>query len=116
MDSQEVARLAADICSAKQADDVLMLDLREHSGLADWFVLATASSTVHAQAVARAVVEGLLTRGVKLHHAEGETVAEWILLDYLTVVVHIFLSDIRQFYGLERLWGDVPAQSVRNSP
>lgn len=112
MTGQELALAAAAICRDKLAEDVVVLDLRGQSGLSDWFVLATAGSTVHAQGLARAVEATLKTQGRRVHHVEGDGTGEWILLDYLDVVVHILLGEVRQFYGLERLWGDVPRQTV----
>jgi ribosome-associated protein len=108
----ETALAAAYVLRDKLADEIVVLDLRGQSPLADWFVLATAGSTVHAQALARSVVEALKAQGERPHHVEGDDGGEWILLDYLDVVVHIFLGEVRQFYGLERLWGDVPRQAV----
>jgi ribosome-associated protein len=113
MTGQELALAAARIMRDKLADEVVVLDLRSQSPLADWFVMATASSTVHAQALARSLAETLKkAHGERAHHVEGDDEGEWILLDYLDVVVHIFLGEVRQFYGLERLWGDVPRQTV----
>ncbi len=115
MNGHELALAAARVCRDKLADDIMMLDLRGHSGLADWFVLATAGSTVHAQAVARSVAEKLREQGERAHHIEGEVPGDWILLDYLDVVVHIFTGEVRQFYGLERLWGDVPTELLEQA-
>lgn len=112
MTGHELALAAARILRDKLADDVIVLDLRSQSPLSDWFVMATASSTVHAQALARSLAETLKAQGERAHHVEGDDQGEWILLDYLDVVVHIFLGEVRQFYGLERLWGDVPRQTV----
>lgn len=112
MTGQDLALACAHVCRDKLGLDILVLDLREQSGLADWFVLVTAGSTVHAQSLGRAVAETLKAQGQRTHHIEGQDSGEWILLDYLDVVVHIFISDVRAFYGLERLWGDVPRQVV----
>lgn len=110
MKAQDLARLAAEVLVDRHAEGVVVMDLTGHSSLADFFVVATASSSVHAQALGRAVVERLAEAGERCHHQEGVDSGRWVLLDYINVVVHIFLSDVRQFYGLERLWGDLPQE------
>lgn len=103
-----LATSCARISEAKLGEDIVVMDLRGVSPIADYFVIVTASSTVHAQAIARELEEQLSAAGERMHHKEGQENASWILLDYVDVVVHIFLGDVRSYYGLERLWGDVP--------
>jgi ribosome-associated protein len=110
MKAVELARAAAGLLVDKLAEDVVVMDLTGHSSLADFFVVATAGSTVHAQALGRAIVEQLASEGERCHHQEGVDAGRWVLLDYINVVVHIFLNDVRQFYGLDRLWGDLPQE------
>lgn len=93
---------------AKLGEDILIIDLRGMPVLADFFVLVTAGSSLHAQAVARELEEKSDQSHIRLHHSEGMENGQWIVLDYFDVVVHILLADVRRFYGLERLWGDVP--------
>ncbi len=108
-DSVKFAKRIAAFIEKKMGENVLILDLRQASPLTDFFVIATATSTVHAQAIAEALMAQSGARGFKkLHHVEGMEGTQWILLDYFDVIVHIFLSEVREFYGLERLWGDVP--------
>lgn len=111
MKSQTLAKKAVAVLHEKLADDILLLDLRKRSPLADWFIIATASSTVHAQALAEDLRVALKALGESPHHVEGVEYGQWVLLDYFDVVVHILISDVRQFYGLERLWGDAPRQT-----
>ncbi|MEO0081291.1 MAG: ribosome silencing factor [candidate division WOR-3 bacterium] len=108
MEARTLAIRCAELIQAKLGHDIVLLDLRGLSPIADYFVVATAGSTVHAQALAREVEEKLKQEGERPHHVEGLDHAHWILLDFVDVVVHIFLGDVRLFYGLERLWGDVP--------
>ncbi len=110
-----MAARTAEIVQEKLGEDVVVLDLRNRSPLVDYFVIATANSTIHAQAIAREVVDRLAQEGERVHHTEGVETAQWILLDYVDVIVHIFLSDIRLFYGLERLWGDAPQRSLSSA-
>ena len=112
MTASALAGRAADVIIEKLGEDVVELDLRGHSSLADYFVVATATSTVHAQALAEEVIERLKGEGERAYHVEGMENGQWVLLDYVDVVVHIFLSDVRQFYGLERLWGDLPSRRI----
>lgn len=102
--SKKIAQVIYD----KKGEDILVLDLRRHSPITDFFILCTANSPIHAQAIADGIEEALARLKHKPHHCEGYALANWILLDYLSVVVHIFLADVRSFYGLERLWGDAP--------
>jgi ribosome-associated protein len=95
----------------KKGENVLLLDLRRISPVADYFILATAQSPLHSQAISDEIIEKLRKEGYRVHHVEGYNQAQWILLDYVDIVVHIFLPEVRTFYGLERLWGDVPRRT-----
>ncbi|TDA70251.1 MAG: ribosome silencing factor [Clostridia bacterium] len=86
--------------------DVVVLDLHGISLVADYFIIASATSTVHAQAVADGILMELKARGYQAVRREGYQHARWILLDYGEVVVHIFQPGERLFYDLEHLWGD----------
>jgi len=110
--SQGLAETAARLIVEKLGEDVLILDLRRHSPLADYFVLATAGSTIHSQAIAEELQDRLKREGERPHHVEGSENGQWVLLDYFDVVVHIFLGETRQFYGLKRLWGDAPRHPI----
>lgn len=111
MSPERLAEAVAVTIVDKLGEDVVILDLRGHSPLADYFVLATAGSSIHGQAIAEDVQARLRRDGERPHHVEGGDGAHWVLLDYFDVVVHIFLGETRQFYGLERLWGDAPRRS-----
>jgi ribosome-associated protein len=87
-----------------KAQELNILDLHGVSSFTDFFVICTGTSTRHTQAICDAVVEELAKSGVKPAHIEGYAGAEWILIDYLNFVVHIFLESARHFYDLERLW------------
>ena len=111
MTAARLAKRAAAIILGKLGDDVMVLDLRGRSPLADYFVIATANSTIHAQAIAEELEYELKSEGERVHHTEGMENGVWVLLDYFNVVVHIFCGETRQFFGLERLWGDAPCQT-----
>jgi ribosome-associated protein len=82
------------------------LDVRELTPVADYFVLMTGTSVVHVNTLADQIEERLAREGVLPLHREGRHHAHWVLLDYGDVVVHIFTAEERQYYNLERLWGD----------
>src|ERR1700691_4662993 len=92
-------------CEDKQAEDVTVLELEKDSGaFTDYFVMCSGTNPRQIQAIADAVDERLEALGLRVTHAEGYKQAEWVLLDYVDFVVHIFSEKARQFYDLERLW------------
>jgi ribosome-associated protein len=111
-DSQALARAAARLTLTKRAQDVMILDLRELDGVCDFFVLATGGSEVQVRAIADAVDDGLRAEGMKPWHVEGYEARRWILLDYVDVVVHVFHAKAREYYLLDKLWGDARRELV----
>ena len=98
-----------DAASDKKAEDIIVLDLRGLCQFTDYFVICHGSSSRQALAIADAIEERLFEEGRrKPKHVEGRRVADWILMDFIDVVVHVFVDEKREFYGLERLWGDAP--------
>jgi ribosome-associated protein len=92
-------------CQDKQAEDVTILELEKDSGaFTDYFVMCSGTNPRQIQAISDAVDERLEALGLRVTHAEGYKQAEWVLLDYVDFVVHIFSEKARQFYDLERLW------------
>ena len=91
---------------SKKAHNVILMDLKGISGIADYFIVCHADTDVQVKAIAGAVLDGMSTEGFKVWHKEGYDYLHWVLLDYVDTVVHIFQRDDRKFYGLERLWGD----------
>jgi ribosome-associated protein len=92
-------------CQDKQAENVAILELEKDSGaFTDYFVMCSGANPRQIQAIADAVDERLEALGLRVTHSEGYKQAEWVLLDYVDFVVHIFSEKARQFYDLERLW------------
>lgn len=92
-------------CQDKQAEDVAILELEKDSGaFTDYFVMCSGANPRQIQAIADAVDERLEALGLRVTHSEGYKQAEWVLLDYVDFVVHVFSEKARQFYDLERLW------------
>jgi len=108
----EMARVAMSAALDRKARDVLALDLRRISLVADYFVLASGTSTTQTQAIAQHVMEKMAEAGYPLLRSEGYASALWILLDYGAVVVHVFREEERRFYDLERLWGDAEVRTI----
>jgi ribosome-associated protein len=102
----ELLHAAARCAVAKKARTPVALDLRELSGVCDYFFICSGSSEVQVKAIAEAVEDGLRERGVRPWHIEGFESRRWVLLDYVEVVVHVFHEKTREYYMLDRLWGD----------
>lgn len=99
--------------AAKAADDkrgarVIVLDLRGLSIVTDYFVLVDGETETQVRAIANGIRDALAERGVEAMRREGWDDASWVLLDYNDVVVHVFRTEAREYYDLERLWGDAP--------
>jgi ribosome-associated protein len=103
--------------SAQEANatDIVVLDLRGLTILADYFVIASGRSTIQVKSIAERIEDQLLEQGEKPLRREGFNEGRWIILDYSGVMVHIFRQEEREFYQLERLWGDAPLLNVGNS-
>ena len=102
-----MARAAADAVFEKNGTDIVLLDVEDSFFLTDVFVIATGSSRTNVQALADHVEERLArSHGVKPLRVEGRSEGEWVLVDYGDIIVHIFQGAPREFYSLERLWGD----------
>jgi ribosome-associated protein len=108
-DSIELARRIAGIVEAKQADDVVALDMRSVVGYTDFLVICTARNERHAKAI-HEEVHLRLKRELELlpANAEGEGEARWVLVDYLDCVLHVFVPELRERYRMEVLWGEAP--------
>lgn len=90
----------------KLAEDTLILDLRGHRAVCDFFVVTTATSSPHLRAVDAAMQDAGELLRARLHHREGDPASPWVLLDFFDVICHIFDGPTRKFYDLERLWAD----------
>ncbi|MBE7025620.1 MAG: ribosome silencing factor [Ruminococcaceae bacterium] len=106
MESREQAICFAEALYDKKASDIEVLDIGALTIIADYFVIASATSQLQAQALADALTGKAAEAGIDLLRVEGLREGTWVLMDFGTVVVHIFKKDIREFYGLERLWAD----------
>jgi ribosome-associated protein len=108
----EMARVAADALADKKGIDITMLEVGDLLAITEYFLIATGTSRPHVQALSDGVEERLRELDRKALRREGVAEAEWVLLDYGDFVVHVFQATTRDFYGLERLWGDAPRIEV----
>ena len=110
--SKEMTKLAIAALEDKKANDVRVIDIAGVSVIADYFVIASGSNTNQVQAMADSVREALGIAGYGPRRIEGYGVANWILMDYNDIIVHIFSDESRTFYDLERIWRDGKEVSV----
>jgi len=90
----------------RKAHDIVVLSVKGISSFADYFVIVTGTSTTHMNGLSDGVEEALQKSGYAMKHKEGQSVGGWLLLDYRDVIVHIFNSEMRDYYALERIWND----------
>lgn len=112
MNSTELAQRISDSIFTKKGFNVLVIDLRKIVSFTDYFVVCSADSDTQVKAIADQVDKALSDEGIRCWHKEGLKALSWVLLDYVDVVVHIFKKDAREFYNLEKLWGDAPSEKL----
>lgn len=105
-DSRSQALVAAAAASAKKAEEIKILEVGPLIFITDYFVICSGNNERQVKTISDEVMRKMLDHGYKPYRREGEREQRWILLDYLDVVVHIFHSEEREFYGIERLWAD----------
>lgn len=91
---------------SKKGKNISVLNLKKLTAISDYFVICSADSEPQVKAIADEIVKKLSDEGIKCYHKEGYDTLNWVLLDYLDVVVHVFRNEARRFYNLERLWAD----------
>lgn len=101
-------RSAAEAALERNARLPTILDLRGLSDVTDFFVIATGDSDTHARAISENILDRTRADGFRPVGVEGLNAGRWVLMDYVGLIVHVFLGEVREFYQLERLWGDAP--------
>lgn len=96
----------------KKALDVKILTLKDLSSICDYFVIASGDADIQVKAIGRHILDELAEIGCKPISREGINDGNWVLLDYVDVVVHVFYEPTRRFYALEKLWGDAPTEDI----
>lgn len=114
MSERELLISAVKAADDKRAEDILVLNMKGISLIADYFVICHGNSDKQVQAIAREIREKALEQGYELKRMEGFDEARWVLIDIGDVVVHVFHKEERNYYNLERLWGDAPLENVQS--
>lgn len=112
MTSKELAKLAYAALDDKKGEDIRIIDISKISVLADYFIIASGSNKNQVQAMADNVQEELYKAGAEAKQVEGYQTGNWILMDYGDIIIHVFSSEDRLFYDLEKIWRDGASTSV----
>lgn len=113
MDSKIFAKQIAELIQTKKGYDIKILEVKKISSIADYFVICSADSDRQVKAIADEVDDKLSANGIKCIHREGYESLSWVILDYFDVIVHVFKAESRNFYNLEKLWGDAPVIEIK---
>ena len=113
--SHEQAIFIAQAAKDKKAQDVLVLEVGDLTSIADYFVFASGESERQVRGLASVIEKSMATRYRTTPIIEGKETANWMLLDYGDIIVHLFRTDIRQYYALEKMWADAPQVSIPDS-
>lgn len=113
METEALAQYIARLTLEKKADDVRIMDLRKLTTMTDYFVICSGDSEVQTKAINDHIHEELRKEKIKIYHTDDKSF-EWIVLDLVDIVVHIFKPEVRQFYALEKLWGDAKVVDLKN--
>ena len=108
LDSKGISLLCANAVLSKKASDLIILEIKGLSSIADYFIICSGKSDRQVQGIAHSIEESLKKEGIYPLGIEGFSEAKWILLDYNDVVIHVFFDPVREFYDLEGLWSDAP--------
>lgn len=106
MNPEDLAKKVLEILSEKKGEDILLIDVSQKTTLADYFIIAGGKSATSVRALAEAVDDGLAKLGIEPRRKEGIAEGRWAAIDYGDVIVHIFESEQREFYHLDRLWSN----------
>ncbi|KMM37605.1 ribosome silencing factor [Guptibacillus hwajinpoensis] len=112
MNEKQTINLAAKAADDKRAEDIVALNMNGISLIADYFLICHGNSEKQVQAIAKEVKDQALEQGMDIKRLEGYDQARWVLVDLGSVIVHIFHKDERNYYNLEKLWGDAPHLSL----
>ncbi|KAB2338625.1 ribosome silencing factor [Cytobacillus depressus] len=114
MNEKDLLLTAVKAADDKRAEDILVLNMKGISLIADYFLICHGNSDKQVQAIARELKEKAMEKGFTVKRLEGFDEAKWVLVDLGDVVAHIFHRDERSYYNLERLWGDAPIENVQS--
>lgn len=109
----QLSRVVADAAAEKKARDIVRIDIRERTTIADYFVICEGDTDRQVRAISDAITDACEARGVRPFHVSGYADGSWVVLDYSSVIVHIFLPGERAYYDLETLWRSPAMREVR---
>jgi len=112
LEAEKLAYKIANLGLEKKGKQIVVMDLRELAGVTDFFVIMTGDSDPQLKAISDHIIKKLREEKIRVYHKEGFQSLKWILIDYIDVVVHVFKGETREYYGLERLWGDAKMNFV----
>lgn len=112
--SETIAKRISELMLEKKATDIKIIDVRELTSLTDFFVICTSDSDPQSKAISNHVDDTLRSEGIKPWHIEGYQHLDWILLDYVNLVAHIFSREAREYYDFERLWADAKITEIKD--
>jgi len=114
MDPKKLTKTIVKLAWDKKGKNIVVMDLRKLMSVTDYFVLVSGESDIHVKALANHIEKELKSKNVKLWHKEGYQQLKWVLMDYVDIIVHIFRPDVREFYGLEKLWADAKISKIED--
>ncbi len=106
MDTKSKALLGASVSQERKAQDIVILDLQPLTTFTDYFLICSGESSIQVKAIADGIMERLKKETLRAGHIEGYEGGRWVLLDYGDLVIHVFYRETREFYGLDKLWGE----------
>ena len=112
MTPRQLVNVVREAALAKKARDVVEIDLRRRSSMADFFVICEGDTDRQTRAISESIQQATRAKGVRPYHVSGEADGAWILLDFVEVIVHIFLPGERAFYDLEALWNTTEGEAL----
>jgi len=108
LEALEIAKKAWEALEKKKGEKILLLDVKELTGITDFYLLASGSSAPHLKAMFSEVQHALKEEGIYCYRKAGKSESGWLVLDYIDVVIHVFSAEARQYYAVEELWGEAP--------
>ena len=106
MQPKKIAELLRTLAEDKKAEDPVLLDISKHSSFAHYFLICHGNSDRHVKSISMHLMDEMKKLKMQAYHVEGLAEGKWVLLDFGPVIAHIFYHETREFYGLERLWGE----------
>ncbi len=106
MQPKKIAELLKSLAEDKKAENPILLDMKKYSALASFFLICHGTSDRHVKSIAMHLMDEMKKKKMPAYHVEGLADGKWVLLDFGSVIAHVFYHETRNFYALERLWGD----------